>query len=167
MSTRTTVVGSIDMNEAIRPDQLPSPGETIGAHSSMTAPRKGAHPAIAAVRTGVSVRMAGAVEAANGAVLRDFLARDGMGIATSARLEEDTSSGRAVVFIDEATGNRIMVAPDANHAIPGTDVERTCAARRPGGIVADLDLLVVDEHDHAALTALPDIPHQDPQIPSR
>ncbi|WP_194236169.1 PfkB family carbohydrate kinase [Streptomyces acidicola] len=167
MSTRTTVVGSIDMDEAIRHDQLPGPGRTIGAHSSMTAPGgKGAHEAAAAVRAGASVRMAGAMEAAPGAVLLDFLARDGIGIATSARLEEDTSSGRAVVSIDDVAGNCIVVLPGADHAIAGADVQRTCAVLRPGGIVADRDLLVVNERDHTAAAALPGIPDQDLQAPS-
>ncbi|MBA2810229.1 hypothetical protein E0500_023240 [Streptomyces sp. KM273126] len=58
-----------------------------------------------------------------------------------------------------------MVVPSTNHAIPGADVERTCSELRPGGIVADRDLLVVNEHDHTAAAALPGIPDQDLQAP--
>ncbi|GAA1187261.1 ribokinase [Streptomyces hebeiensis] len=201
MSTRVTVVGSINTDDAIRLSRLPGPGETVGAHSSMTAlGGKGANQAVAAVRAGASVRMAGAVGAADGAVLLDFLARDGIDIDAVARLE-DTASGRAVVLIDDAAENCIVVVPGANHAIPAADVDRACAALRSGevlllqnevpahisaraarrareagahviwnaapapvsrgDIVADLDLLVVNEHELVVVATLLDTPGQD------
>ncbi len=120
-----TVVGSINMDLVIRCSKLPVPGETILAGSAAeVCGGKGANQAVAAARAGGSVRMIGRV--GNDAFAQRLVANlsdcgvDTRGVSVS----ENSSSGLAVVAVEESGQNSIMVVPGANGVLSPDDVRR-------------------------------------------
>ncbi|MEV6349369.1 ribokinase [Actinoplanes sp. NPDC051851] len=114
MTTRVVVVGSANMDLVGLAERLPRPGETVlGDDFVMTAGGKGANQAIAACRAGGATTFLGAIGS------------DAFGVTLSARLTAagvDTShlrtaygaSGVAVIMVDRAGENSILVSPGAN-----------------------------------------------------
>ncbi|GAA1679968.1 hypothetical protein GCM10009830_28760 [Glycomyces endophyticus] len=132
---RVLVVGSVNIDTAVRVSRLPGPGETVSARGSDTAlGGKGANQAVAAARAGAAVCMVGAVGAGDGDAALRALDAGGVDTGGIARLD-GTPSGRAYVFIDDAAENSIVVVPGANHAIPEAAVREACRALRPGDVV--------------------------------
>lgn len=114
-TTAVVVFGSINADTSYRMAALPAPGETVLAHSAHVSPGgKGANQAIAAAAAGARTRMAGLVgdDVEAGAVL-GALAGRGVDIASIAT-RHDTTTGRAVVAVDERGENSIIVLPGAN-----------------------------------------------------
>ena len=135
MSGVVLVVGSINADDAIRVARLPGPGETVSASSVTSAlGGKGANQAVAAARAGATVRMVGAVGASDGEPLVAALSAGGVGTAGIARVE-GRGSGRAIVLIDDAGENSIVVDEAANGCIPLEAVERACAALGDGDVL--------------------------------
>ncbi|GAA2264764.1 hypothetical protein GCM10009853_017630 [Glycomyces scopariae] len=133
--TRVLVVGSVNIDDAVRVPRFPGPGETLGARSSDTAlGGKGANQAVAAARAGAAVRMVGAVGTRDGSAVLGALDADGIDTEGVARLD-DLPSGRAFVFIDDRAENSIVIVPGANHAIPEAAVREACRALRPGEVL--------------------------------
>ena len=111
-----TIVGSLNLDLVARVERLPEPGETLiasayGEHEG----GKGANQAVAAARLGrVPVAMVGWVgrdEA--GERLTKSLER--AGVNTTAVRQTDGPTGRALIEVDAAGRNRIVVVPGANH----------------------------------------------------
>jgi ribokinase len=126
MTTRVTVVGSINADTALRLAVLPRPGETVLAQeATRSLGGKGANQAVAAARAGADVRMVGAVGVRDGEHLADALAAEGIDTALLARSERP--SGQALVLLDDAGENSIIVVPGANAAIDDESVRRACA----------------------------------------
>lgn len=96
---------------------LPGPGETALATAVATTPGgKGANQAVAAARAGARVQFVGAVGDDDAGVrLREHLAAHGVG--TDALLTLPGPSGSAVILVDAAGENLIVVAPGANAAL--------------------------------------------------
>lgn len=135
MSPGILVVGSINIDDAIRVPRLPGPGETLSASTLDTAMGgKGANQAVAAARAGATVRMVGAVGAHDGTALLQALQADGIGVDGIERLD-GTPSGRAVVLIDDRAENSIVIVPGANHAIPEGAVRDACRTLLPGDVL--------------------------------
>ncbi|MEU5875767.1 PfkB family carbohydrate kinase [Glycomyces sp. NPDC047369] len=133
--TRVLVVGSVNIDDAVRVARFPGPGETVSARSADTAlGGKGANQAVAAARAGAAVRMVGAVGSGDGAPLLAALGADGVGTEGVARLD-GTPSGRAFVFIDDAAENSIVVVAGANRAIPDAAVQEACRTLGPGDVL--------------------------------
>jgi ribokinase len=112
--TRVCVVGSVNMDIGFDVATLPQPGETVLAASFRSTPGgKGANQAVAAARAGARVQFVGAVgdDPAAGA-LRAHLAANGVG--TDGLIALPGPSGTAVVVVDSAGENLIVVAPGAN-----------------------------------------------------
>jgi ribokinase len=108
------VFGSLNVDLLFRLEALPRPGETVLCPGYEVAPGgKGANQATAAARAGAAVRMIGHVGSDGfAAVARAALAAAGVdatGIKTSTR-----PTGIAVIAIDRAAENQIMVASGAN-----------------------------------------------------
>lgn len=123
------VFGSINMDLVVRAPRLPAPGETLLGHEFFTAPGgKGANQAVACARMGAGTRMIGRVgDDVFGAALRDGLAANGVdiaGVATHAGI----SSGIAVIEVNDAAENTIVVAPGANGQVGADDLARLDAA---------------------------------------
>jgi len=107
------VLGSINMDLAVRTARLPGPGETVLGTTFATAQGgKGANQAIAAARAGADVTMIGAVGTdAFGTELRAAL-RD-QDITIDLLRTVDGPSGIAVITVDDGAENTIVVAPGA------------------------------------------------------
>jgi ribokinase len=117
MAPALTVVGSINLDLVVRVERLPRPGETVsGATLSRVPGGKGANQAVAAARLGADVRMVGAVgtdpfaeEALAG--LREA------GVQLDVEHEHDAPTGIALIAVDDAGENTIIVVPGANARI--------------------------------------------------
>ena len=108
------VFGSINVDLLFRIEALPRPGETVLCpHYELAAGGKGANQAAAAARAGAAVHMIGHVgDDSFGHFARAALGATGVGcahVATSGR-----ATGLAVIGIDPAAENQIMVASGAN-----------------------------------------------------
>jgi ribokinase len=118
-SSRLTVVGSVNLDLVARCERLPRPGETLTDATFARHPGgKGANQAVAAARLGAEVLFLGAVG-------RDEFAEPALaglreaGVTT--RLANGSSTGVALILVDEEGENVIVVAPGANAEL--TDVE--------------------------------------------
>jgi ribokinase len=130
MSGRLLVVGSLNHDLVVAVERLPGAGETVlGGELVERDGGKGANAAAAAGRLGATVAMVGATGAdARGEGARRALEDAGVDVALVARLE-DRPTGVAVVAVDAAGENQIVVAPGANAALTAAHVERALAAR--------------------------------------
>nr|WP_067507694.1 ribokinase [Actinoplanes sp. TFC3] len=116
---RIVVAGSANMDLVGLAERLPRPGETVlGDDFMMTPGGKGANQAIAAARAGGACSFLGAIGS------------DAFGVTIKARLNAsgvDTAnvrtsygpSGVAVIMVDRAGENTIMVSPGANNTFAG------------------------------------------------
>ena len=111
---RVCVVGSVNNDLTFVVDQLPQPGATVLASALVFAPGgKGANQAVAAARSGAQVQFVGAVgDDSAAASLISHLRANGVG--TEAVSGVPGPSGTAVVVVDAAAENAIVVAPGAN-----------------------------------------------------
>lgn len=135
-SPRIVVVGSVNRDVVVTAERMPSPGETVTGNSlAETLGGKGANQAIAAARAGARVAFVGAVGADQaGSVLRQGLAENGLDLD---RLRTAAGpSGTAVICVDGAGENCIVVVPGANHAWAALD-EADLA------LIASADLLLL------------------------
>ncbi len=121
---RVAVVGSLNMDLVIRAAHLPSVGETVlGGTFATFAGGKGANQAVGAARLGATVAMVGRVgDDAFGRLLRDGLGHesiDASGVCTDAGVP----TGVALITVDSAGQNTIVVASGANGALTREDVD--------------------------------------------
>ena len=130
------VVGSLNMDLIVRSSHLPATGETLLGSSFSTLPGgKGANQAIAAARAGGRVRMVGAVGSDDfGAELTGAL--DGTGVDTGLVRRVAGSSGVALITVDDAAENTIVVVAGANAAMTTLD-------EADRAVIADADLLML------------------------
>ncbi len=110
---RVIVVGSLNIDLVTHVERLPGPGETLlGDGLERFAGGKGANQAVAAREAGAEVVMVGAV--GDDEAGRSYRRRlSGLGIDTRLEIVEGTS-GHALITIDEAGENSIVVIPGAN-----------------------------------------------------
>jgi ribokinase len=117
MAVELTVVGSINLDLVARVERLPRAGETLAGHDFIRAPGgKGANQAVAAARLGARVRMVGAVG-------EDPLADEALAGLQEAGVElavaRTGTTGIALILVDDAGENQIVVVPGANaHVVP-------------------------------------------------
>ena len=123
------VVGSLNMDLVIRSPRIPLPGETIIGHALHTLPGgKGANQAVAAARLGAQVVMVGRVglDAFAGPLL-DNLATNRVD-ATWVIQDQDAATGVALIVVDDAGQNSIVVASGANMRLSPEQVTAAEAA---------------------------------------
>lgn len=134
------VVGSYNRDLALSVARLPAPGETCLGLGRLESPGgKGSNQAIQAARCGASVAMIAAIGGDEaGAEALSIWHAAGIDIAGVARLP-DQSTGMAVILVDGAGENCIVVDPGANAALSAAHVE--AAAALPGCrlVVAQLE----------------------------
>ncbi|CAN5844745.1 ribokinase [soil metagenome] len=108
------VVGSANLDRFATTAVFPRPGETVlGSAYAEHAGGKGLNQAIAAARAGAHTAFVGAVgDDAVGDRLLDELAAAGVDLSSTRRFAAPT--GRALVFVDKAGENSIVVVPGAN-----------------------------------------------------
>ena len=133
--SRVCVVGSVNMDMTVRVDALPQPGETVLASSVSSAPGgKGANQAVAAARAGAVVQFVGAFGEDTAAEhLRAHLASHGVGLDGTVAVPGP--SGTAIVVVDSAAENTIVVAPGANALLTLTHIGTR-------GVIAACDVLL-------------------------
>jgi ribokinase len=173
------VVGSINLDLVARTGSLPRPGETVtGTAFSRVPGGKGANQAVGAARLGAAVTMIGCVgdDSFADEALR-WLVDSGVGLAGVRRTAGST--GVALIMVDAAGENEIVVVPGANlelgpgdvvlsevdgvlcqQEIRAETVERVArlaqgrfflnAAPARGG-APDADLTIVNRYEHATL----------------
>jgi ribokinase len=134
--TRVCVVGSVNMDIGFDVDTLPHPGETVLAAAARSTPGgKGANQAVAAARAGARVQFVGAVGDDSAATaVREHLIANGVGI--DGLITSPGPSGSAVVVVDSAGENIIVVAPGANGRL-------TLDSDALRGLVADCGVLLL------------------------
>jgi ribokinase len=125
VSGAVAVVGSINLDVVVAVQRHPAPGETvIGGDRRELPGGKGANQAVAAARLGASVALVGRVgDDAAGAGLRDGLAAEGVDVAHVV-VDRDAPTGMALIAVDAAGENTIVVSPGANARVGPADVER-------------------------------------------
>ncbi len=122
--TDVAVVGSINHDLTIMTERHPLPGETVlGLEHFSGGGGKGANQAVAAARLGGSVSMVGRVgDDDHGASLRSSLTREG--IDTSHVVVDPVSpTGLALITVDSAAENTIVVSPGANSRVDVAQIE--------------------------------------------
>src|ERR1041384_2968733 len=119
-----TVVGSFNMDLVIEAPRFPAPGEALlGGNFRRACGGKGANQACAVARMGHSAAMIGAV--GQDAFGDEMLANlQTAGVSTSAAVRRGgVASGAALIVLDAAGQNQIVVATGANGALTANDVE--------------------------------------------
>ena len=139
--TEVVVVGSLNRDLIVETDRRPAAGETVlGRSLSSAQGGKGANQAAAAARAGARVAMVGCVgDDAAGAELLGGLERAGVEIGTVRVLEGETS-GAAVIVVDGAGENSIVVIAGANARLAAADVEHALAEAAPAVVLAQLEV---------------------------
>lgn len=120
---KIVVLGSLNMDLVVRAPRHPQPGETLIGGEFQTFPGgKGANQAVAAARLGAEVWMIGRVgrDAFGDALLRT-VQQDGVN-TTFIRQDEQATTGVALITLDAAGQNTIVVAPGANMRVTPQDV---------------------------------------------
>jgi ribokinase len=117
------VVGSINLDVVVGVERHPAPGETvIGGDRRELPGGKGANQAVAAARLGAAVSLVGRVGAdAAGAGLRAGLAGEGVDVGHVGE-DLDAATGMALIAVDAAGENTIVVSPGANARVGADDV---------------------------------------------
>ena len=117
------VVGSINMDFVAFASRLPGPGETITGRSFAASPGgKGANQAVAASRLGARTALLGCVGGdAVGSTLLGALKGNGVGCA-AVKVAETSTSGVAMIVVDDKGANTIVVIPGGNGLLTERDV---------------------------------------------
>ena len=115
MNPDIVVVGSLNADFVLQVERFPAPGETLrGRRFDVFAGGKGGNQAAAAARLGGRVAMVGQVGGdVQGAWLRTSLASAGVDVRFVAT-DDSVSSGVALITIDAAGQNEIVVVAGAN-----------------------------------------------------
>jgi ribokinase len=122
---KVTVLGSLNMDVSVTVPRLPGPGATaLGSAARFTPGGKGANQAVAAARLGADVRMVGCV--GDDDFGRQLLAAlDAEGIdADAVRTVTSVPTGLAMIAVDQAGENLIIVAPGANRQVGPADADK-------------------------------------------
>ncbi|MGH2523154.1 MAG: ribokinase [Anaerolineales bacterium] len=124
MTRYILVVGSLNMDLVVHAPRHPQPGETILGDDFRTFPGgKGANQAVAAARLGAHVKMIGRVGSdAFGDHLLQALAQDKVD-TLHVRRDSEAATGVALITLDAAGQNTIVVTPGANGRVSPQDIE--------------------------------------------
>ena len=123
-------LGSINIDHVYRVAHLPGPGETVadqGYASGLGG--KGVNQSLAAAAAGASVHHIGAI-GANGRWIRKRL--QAAGIGTDHLAEVTGATGHAVVCVDPAGENQIIIHGGTNRALTETQIAAALKAAKPG-----------------------------------
>lgn len=121
---KIVVIGSSNTDLVIRTPRIPSPGETlIGSDFMINAGGKGANQAVAAARMGGDVCFVACVgDDGFGAEAVRHYADEGIDTTYIVR-RSGVASGVALIAVDDAAENSIVVAPGANALLSPADID--------------------------------------------
>lgn len=123
-------IGSVNIDNTHRVTAHPAPGETVLDKGHLRGlGGKGANMSLAAAAAGTEVAHAGAV-GADGAWCRDQLAASGIDVADLLTVE--VATGHAIIMVDDAAENVIVVHSGANMALNRGQIKGAIARRSPG-----------------------------------
>ncbi|MEX0887051.1 MAG: ribokinase [Phycisphaeraceae bacterium] len=129
--------GSLNIDRVFRVEHIARPGETLPAASLATfAGGKGANQSVALAHAGVAgvagvaVHHAGCL-GADGRWLLEKLAAAGVDVG-HVRIDDDAPTGQAIIQVDDAGENAIILLAGANHRVTGEQIERTLGAFEVG-----------------------------------
>ena len=122
-SGRVLVVGSLNADLVVRTARIPGPGETVAGSDLVIVPGgKSSNQAAAVGKLGGDVAMLGCVgDDGNGAMLVKSLENAGVDVS-QVRALEGVSTGSAMIAVDDAGENCIIVSPGANGRLSADDV---------------------------------------------
>ncbi|MGB3147306.1 MAG: PfkB family carbohydrate kinase, partial [Paracoccaceae bacterium] len=139
-------LGSINIDHFYRVPHLPQPGETLAATAyEIGLGGKGANQSAAVAKAGVPVTHIGAIGPDSGWII-DRL--EGWGVQTRHIARLDTPTGQAIINVDQAGENAIVLFAGANNAMPFSLVEAALAPAERGDI-----LILQNETAHQATAA--------------
>ena len=136
MAVQLTVVGSVNLDLVARVERLPRAGETLSASAFERIPGgKGANQAVAAARLGADVRFVGCVGRDEAAA--EALANLRAAVELDLR-EVDAPTGLALIVVDDAGDNQIVVVPGANEHVEARSVSGAvlCQLEIPAAAIA-------------------------------
>lgn len=138
-------LGSINLDHVYQVPHLPQPGETLAATDyAVGLGGKGANQSVAAARAGAHVRHIGAVGPDDDAVITRLAA---FGVDTAHVARVDVATGHAVIHVDPAAENVIVLFPGANQAVTDGQVARALKDAAPG------DFLMLQNETSAQVAA--------------
>ncbi len=121
--------GSINFDHVYRVPRMPAVGETLAVTCyERFLGGKGVNQSIAIARAGGDVRHVGCV-GPDGQWVLDRIAAMGVGVDHIA--QADVPTGHAVIVVDDAGDNQILICSSANVAFTGDQVDRELAAGTP------------------------------------
>ncbi|WP_006241169.1 ribokinase [Mycolicibacterium tusciae] len=134
--SRVCVVGSVNADLTFTVNALPRPGQTVLASSLLSsAGGKGGNQAVAAARAGASVQLVAALGSDSAAEqLRGHLRAND--VALDGVVTLSGPSGTAVIVVDAAAENNIVVAPGAN-------AQLTVDSSDTHAVIADSDVVLL------------------------
>ena len=129
------VVGSANRDLIVTTDELPSRGETVSGSGHVEAPGgKGANQAVAAARLGAEVAFVGRVGADEASrMLAAAFAEDGVD-GTHLAVTHLAPTGLALITVDRAGDNTIVLSPGANHLVATSDVIHATSLLRSAAV---------------------------------
>jgi len=139
-------LGSINIDHVYQVPHLPGPGETLAASAYSTGlGGKGANQSVAAALAGARVVHIGAVGAGADWALAAMRAR---GVDTSAVAQVGAATGHAIINVDDAGENAIVIHAGANQAQSEAAIAAALSDAGPGDT-----LLLQNETSHQAAAA--------------
>ena len=144
MKKSIVVVGTLNMDLVVQAQRHPKPGETLLGTAFNTYPGgKGANQAVAAARLGAKVELVGRVgQDAFGEALLEA-ARTGGVDCRYVQRDAETPSGVALITLDSAGQNTIIVVPGANGRLSQEDLSAAEGSfERAGILLLQLELPV-------------------------
>ena len=125
-------LGSINADLVYRVPHLPAPGETLASlEMSRGLGGKGANMSVAIARAGAQVRHLGAVGPDGGWMIERLLE---YGVDTRLIERRSEPSGHAIIAVDDAGENQIILYPGANRAISELSLAEQLSAARSSDI---------------------------------
>ncbi len=126
-------LGSINADQFYGVPRLPGPGETVAATARRTGlGGKGANQSVAAARAGARVAHIGAVGMDGGWAVERLRA---YGVDVRHVVVTDQPTGHAIINVDGAGENAIVIFPGANRAQDRARIDAALAEARPGDIL--------------------------------
>ena len=154
LNKKICVVGSLNIDLTVSMERFHQPGETVtGLGFNTFTGGKGGNQAVAAARLGGDVCMVGCVgDDAHGDLYLNTLKREGVDTRFIEKTNE-VSTGVALIEVDQAGENRIVVVPGANHAVTTDLVSRSLEAIESSGVMLLQLETPVESVTHAAAIA--------------
>lgn len=134
---KVCILGSMNMDLVMKVKNLPQVGETILSQSFEKIPGgKGANQAVAAKRSGANVSMIAKIgKDDNGKILKGELIKDNINVDCVFE-DEKEATGMAMIMVNSAGNNSIIVVSGSNMTINESDIENSM------NIIKDSDIIV-------------------------